>query len=93
MIRNFEESTITGTRAMSGSEATRLRNSIIAASESISPSSILMSMICAPFATWSRATASAAGKVPGGDELAELRRAGDVGALADIDERNVGASA
>ena len=30
MIENFEESTITGTRAMSGSEATRLRNSTIA---------------------------------------------------------------
>ena len=31
-----------------------------------------------------------AGIVAGGDELAELGRAGDVGALADIDERNVG---
>jgi hypothetical protein len=28
--------------------------------------------------------------VAGGDQLAELRRAGDVGALADIDERDVG---
>src|SRR6202035_5198354 len=31
-----------------------------------------------------------AGIVAGGDELAELGRAGDVGALADVDERNVG---
>ena len=30
------------------------------------------------------------GIVAGGDQLAEARRAGDVGALADIDERNVG---
>ena len=34
-----------------------------------------------------------AGIVAGGDELAELGRAGDVGALADIDERNVAWSA
>ena len=64
MIENFDESTITGTRAISGSEATRLRNSIIAASESMRPSSIFTSMICAPAATWSRATASAAVKSP-----------------------------
>jgi hypothetical protein len=56
---NFDESIITGTRAMSGSAATRLRNSTIAAAESINPSSMLTSMICAPLATWSRATASA----------------------------------
>ncbi len=57
---NFEESTMIGTRAMSGSEATRLRNVTIAASESSSPSSMLTSITCAPFSTWSRATASAA---------------------------------
>ena len=61
---NFEESTITGTRAMSGSAAIRLRNSTIAFSESSRPSSMLTSMICAPFATWSRATSSAAAKSP-----------------------------
>ena len=51
MTENFEESIITGTRAMSGSAATRLRNSTIARCESISPSSMLTSMICAPLAT------------------------------------------
>ena len=28
-------------------------------------------------------------KIPGRDQLAEFRRAGDVGALADVDERNL----
>ena len=51
MTENFDESIITGTRAISGSEATRLRNSTITAFESISPSSMLTSMICAPLAT------------------------------------------
>ena len=51
---------MTGTRAISGSAATRLRKVTIAASESSSPSSILTSMICAPFSTWSRATCRAA---------------------------------
>ena len=60
ITENFEESTITGTRAMSGSAATRLRKSTIAFSESSRPSSMLTSMTWAPFSTWSRATASAA---------------------------------
>ncbi len=60
ITENFEESTITGTRAMSGSAATRLRKVTIAFSESSRPSSMLTSMICAPFSTWSRATSSAA---------------------------------
>ena len=51
MIENFDESIITGTRAMSGSAATRFRNSTMAFSESIRPSSMLMSMIWAPLAT------------------------------------------
>jgi hypothetical protein len=51
MTLNFDESIITGTLAMSGSAATRLRNSTIAFSLSIRPSSMLMSMICAPFST------------------------------------------
>ena len=59
ITENFEESTITGTRAMSGSAATRLRKVTIAFSESSRPSSMLTSMICAPFSTWSRATSSA----------------------------------
>ena len=57
---NFDESIITGTRAISGSPAIRLRNVVIASTPSISPSSMLTSMICAPFSTWSRATSSAA---------------------------------
>ena len=60
ITENFEESIITGTRAMSGSAAIRLRNVVIAFSESSRPSSMFTSMICAPFSTWSRATASAA---------------------------------
>ena len=57
---NFEESTITGTRAISGSAATRFRNSTIAFCESSRPSSMLTSITWAPAATWSRATSSAA---------------------------------
>ncbi len=57
-------SIITGTRAMSGSAATRLRKVTIAFSESSRPSSILTSMICAPLATCSRATSSAVAKSP-----------------------------
>ena len=57
---HFDESIITGTRAMSGSEAIRLRNVTIAFSESSNPSSMLTSSTCAPFSTWLRATASAA---------------------------------
>src|SRR6516165_6820426 len=55
ITENFDESTITGTRAMSGSSAMRLRNVVMACSESSSPSSILTSITCAPFSTCSRA--------------------------------------
>ena len=51
ITENFEESIITGTRAMSGSAATRLRKVTMAFSESSRPSSMLTSMICAPFST------------------------------------------
>ena len=47
-------------------------------------------MIWAPFSTWSRATCKRRGVIAGGDQLAEFRRARDVGALADIDEGNRG---
>ena len=57
---HFELSIITGTRAMSGSAAMRLRKVVIACSPSSSASSMLTSMICAPFSTWSRATSTAA---------------------------------
>ena len=59
MRENCDEATITGTRVMSGSAATRLRNVTIAFSESSRPSSMFTSMIWAPFSTWSRATSSA----------------------------------
>ena len=59
ITENFDESTITGTRAMSGSAAIRLRNVVIACSESSRPSSMLTSITCAPFSTCSRAIDSA----------------------------------
>ena len=59
MIENLDESTITGTREISGSAAIRLRNFLIAASPSSMASSMLTSMIWAPLATWSRAMSNA----------------------------------
>ena len=59
MTSNFEESTISGTREMSGSLATSLTKRSIAATPSIIPSSMLTSMTCAPASTCWRATASA----------------------------------
>jgi hypothetical protein len=56
---HLELSIITGTRAMSGSAATRVRNRCIAASESSIASSMLTSITCAPFSTCWRATDSA----------------------------------
>jgi hypothetical protein len=56
---HFELSTITGTRAMSGSAAMRLRKVVIACSESSRPSSMLTSSTCAPFSTCWRATTTA----------------------------------
>ena len=53
------ESTITGTREISGSDATRFRKVTIAFSASSNPSSMLMSMIWAPLSTCWRATTSA----------------------------------
>ena len=59
MTSHFDESIITGTRAMSGSAAIRFRNLTIAALESSIASSMLTSMIWAPFATCWRATSTA----------------------------------
>jgi hypothetical protein len=56
---HFDESIISGTRAMSGSAATRRRKRLIAASASSMPSSMLTSITCAPLSTCWRATASA----------------------------------
>ena len=64
MISHFELSIITGTLAISGSVAARLRKRTIAASLSSMPSSILMSIICAPFPTCWRAISSAVSKSP-----------------------------
>jgi hypothetical protein len=43
-------------------------------------------MICAPFSTWSRATLDGGVIVAGEDQFLELGGAGDVRALADVDE-------
>jgi hypothetical protein len=56
---HLEESIITGTRAMSGSPAMRFRKRTMAASASSIPSSMLMSMIWAPFSTCCLATSRA----------------------------------
>ncbi len=61
---HFDESIITGTRAMSGSVASRFRKRVIAAFESSMASSMLTSIICAPFSTCWRATASASSYWP-----------------------------
>ena len=53
---HLELSTITGTRAMSGSEAIRFRKRTMAALLSSMASSMFTSMICAPFSTCWRAT-------------------------------------
>ena len=51
MTSHLEESTITGTRQMSGSLATSLTKRSIAATPSIMPSSMLTSMTWAPAST------------------------------------------
>ena len=56
---HFDESIINGTREMSGSDAIKFRKRTIAAFESNIASSMLMSMICAPFSTCWRATDNA----------------------------------
>ena len=56
---HFEESIITGTRAISGSEAAMFRNVVMAFTPSIMPSSMHTSMICAPASTCPRAMSTA----------------------------------
>ena len=56
MTSHLLESTITGTRQMSGSLATSLRKRSIAATPSIIPSSMLTSMTWAPLSTCWAAT-------------------------------------
>ena len=59
MTSHFEESIIVGTRQMSGSVAISFVKRSIASTPSIIPSSMLMSMTCAPASTCWRATARA----------------------------------
>ena len=61
-----------GTRAMSGSAASRFRNVRIACTESRSPSSMFTSRICAPPSTCCRATASASAYCPASTSFANL---------------------
>ncbi|MNM37802.1 hypothetical protein D3C81_485470 [compost metagenome] len=56
MTDHFDESTMMGTREISGSEAIRFRKRVMAASESSIASSMLMSITWAPFSTCWRAT-------------------------------------
>ncbi len=59
MTDHFELSIMIGRRAISGSVATRLRNRVIARSESSIPSSMFTSRRLAPPRTWSSATSAA----------------------------------
>ena len=56
---HLDESTIIGSLAISGSDAKRFKNLVMAASESSMPSSMFTSISCAPPSTCWRATASA----------------------------------
>ena len=56
---HLEESIIIGTLEISGSEAIKFKNFTMAFSASNMPSSILMSIICAPFSTCCLATTTA----------------------------------
>ena len=64
MTSHFEESIMMGTREMSGSEAIRFKNRVMAALESSMASSMLMSITWAPFSTCWRATSTAFSKSP-----------------------------
>src|SRR5207245_4420611 len=69
---HLEESTMIGTREISGSAAIRLRNFTIVASPSISASSTLMSSRLAPLSTCCRAIARQASQSPALSALANL---------------------
>ncbi len=73
MTSQRDESTMTGTVLMSGSEAMRLRNRVIAATESSIASSMLTSMSWAPASTCWRATSTASSKRSSRMSLANLR--------------------
>src|SRR5687768_11694349 len=69
---HLDESSITGTREISGSAAMRLRNFTIVASPSINASSTLMSMTLAPLSTCCFAIARQASQSPAFSDLANL---------------------
>jgi hypothetical protein len=72
MTDHFELSTMTGTRAISGSEATRFKKVVMDFSESSMASSMLTSIIWAPLSTCCLATATAASKSPARMSLENL---------------------
>ena len=59
MTSHFDESIIMGMRAISGSEAIKFKKYFMAFRESSMPSSIFISITCAPFSTCCRATETA----------------------------------
>ena len=59
MTDHLLESIIMGTRAMSGSEAIKFKKCVMALTASSMPSSMLISITCAPFSTCWRATVKA----------------------------------
>ena len=63
-MSHFDESNMIGTFEMSGSDAINIKKRTIASLDSSMPSSILMSIICAPFSTCCFATSNAASKLP-----------------------------
>ena len=73
MTLHFELSTMTGTAAMSGSTAIRRRKRVIAATPSSIASSMFTSISWAPFATCSRAIATASSSRPSATRRANLR--------------------
>ena len=73
MTAKFELSIMMGTRTISGSAATWLRNTDMASTESSMPSSMLMSMMFAPPSTCSRAMATASSYSPSRISRANLR--------------------
>ena len=63
-ISHLDESSMIGTFAISGSAAMSIKKRTMASFDSNIPSSILMSIIWAPFSTCCLATSSAASKLP-----------------------------
>ena len=87
---HLEESIITGTRLMSGSDAMSRRKAAIASSESSIPSSMFTSMICAPPRHLLARDFERLLVVPLPNQPGEARRARHVGALAHVHETRIG---